>query len=75
MAHALGGIATNDVLPAHPHLTFHAGEYTYEITNDGSQAIYRVSDGNRSISEPIAYIFGNARVAQTYVLRHNGKLY
>ena len=75
MAHALGGIATNDVLRAHPHLTFHAGDYSYEITNDGAQAIYRVSDGNRSISEPIAYIFGNARVAQTYVLRHNGKLY
>jgi len=75
MAHALGGVATNDVLRVHPHLTFRAGNYAYEITYDGANAIYRVSYGNQSISEPIAYVFGNARVAQTYVLRHNGKLY
>jgi hypothetical protein len=75
MAHALRDIASNDVLRAHSRLTFHAGDYSYEITNDGAHAVYRVSDGNRSISEPIAYIFGNAQVAQTYVLLHNGKLY
>jgi hypothetical protein len=75
MAHALGLVANNDVLQTHSHLNFHAGDYSYEISTDGAQATYRVSDGNRSISEPIAYIFGNARVAQTYGLRHNGKLY
>jgi len=75
MAHGLGVVASNDILRSHPQLTFHAGDYSYEISSDSAQATYRVSDGNRSISEPIAYIFGNARVAQTYVLRHNGKLY
>ena len=75
MAHALGAVANNDVLRSHPHLNFHAGDYSYEISSDGAQATYRVSDGSRNISEPIAYIFGNAQVAQTYVLRHNGKLY
>ncbi len=38
-------------------------------------SIYRVTDGKQTISEPVSYSFGNARVAETYVLRHNGKLY
>jgi hypothetical protein len=56
-------------------LTFRAGAYFYEITSDGAQAWYGVSNGKGSIREPIAYVFGNAHVAQTYVLRHDGKLY
>src|SRR5262245_46118845 len=75
MAHALGVVANDDVLRTHPHLNFHAGDYSYEISSDGAQPTFRVSDGKRSISEPIAYIFGNAQVAQTYVLQHDGKLY
>ena len=75
MAHALGNPGDNRVLRSHPQMTFRTGSYTYEISNDEKQSFYRVTDGKETISEPIAYVFGNAHVAQTYILRHNGKLY
>jgi hypothetical protein len=75
MAHAMSTVAENQVLPSHPRTTFQAGSYSYEIVSDGQQSIYRVTDGKETISELIPYVFGNARIAQTYVLRHNGKLY
>jgi hypothetical protein len=56
-------------------MTFRAGTYYYEIVSDGQRTIYRVTDGKETISEPIPYAFGNGNIAQTYVLRHNGKLY
>lgn len=75
MAHALNLAADSRVLQSHPRLTFRSGVYTYEITTEGQQVSYRVTDGKRTISEPVAYVFGNAHVAQTYILRHDGKLY
>jgi hypothetical protein len=55
-------------------MTFHAGAYTFEILTEG-QSIYSVTNGKETVSEPIAYVFGKGRVAQTYILRHNKKLY
>lgn len=75
MANALALPEDNPVLKSHSHLTFQAGRYTYEITTEGQQSVFRVTDGQATVGEPIAYVFGNAHVAQTYVLRHNGKLY
>jgi hypothetical protein len=75
MAHALSNPKDNSVLQSHPRMTFRTGSYTYEITTESQQSSYRVSDGKETISEPIVYVFGNAHVAQTYVLRRNGKLY
>ena len=75
MAHALQAATQSSVFQSHPRMTFQAGVYSYEIVSDGKQSIYRVSNGKETISEPIPYVFGNARVAQTYVLRHDNKLY
>ena len=75
MAHALSTPGDSGVLQAHPKLTFRAGPYIYTITTEGQQSSYSVADGKESITENIAYVFGKAHVAQTYVLRHNGKLY
>ncbi len=75
MAHALNMPGDSTVLQAHPKLTFRAGIYTYTITTEGQQSSYSVTDGKETSTEPIAYVFGKAHVAQTYVLRHNGKLY
>jgi hypothetical protein len=75
MASALKSAEASPVLTLHSQMNFRAGPYSYEITRDGKQSIYRVSDGNQTVSEPIAYVFGNAHVAETYVLRHDGKLY
>ncbi len=75
MARALSTAAESRVLRSHPRMTFRAGTYYYEIVSDGQRTIYRVTDGKETISEPIPYAFGNGNIAQTYVLRHNGKLY
>jgi Cytochrome c554 and c-prime len=75
MRHALSIAADSEVLRTHPRMTFRVGAYSYEIVSDGQQNSYRVTDGKETISEPILYAFGNAHVAQTYVYRHNGKLY
>jgi hypothetical protein len=75
MGHALSMASESDVLRSHPRMTFRVGAYSYEIVGDGRTNSYRVTDGNETISEPILYAFGNAHVAQTYVYRHNGKLY
>src|SRR5438552_13624648 len=75
MAHALNMPGDSTVLQAHPKLTFRDGIYTYTITTEGQQSSYSVTDGKETSTEPIAYVFGKAHVAQTYVLRHNGKLY
>ena len=75
MAHALSTAKESEVLLSHPKLSFRAGTYTFEITSDGQQSVYSVTDGKSTISEPISYVFGKAHVAQTYILRHHGKLY
>lgn len=75
MAHALGLPAENKILQSHPRLKLRVGQYAYEIITDAKQSTFQVTDGKQTISEPIVYVFGNAHVAQTYVLRHNGRLY
>ena len=75
MAHAMSNPRDSVILQSHPKMTFQAGEYRFEILQDGQESIFRVSDGKATISEPIAYAFGKGHVAQTYVLRHKGKLY
>jgi len=75
MVHALSVAAESRVLRSHPRMIFRAGTYSYEILSDRLQSTYRVTDGKEPISEPIPYAFGNANIAQTYVVRHNGKLF
>ncbi|HTG16363.1 MAG TPA: multiheme c-type cytochrome [Blastocatellia bacterium] len=75
MAHALEPIADCQVLTAHPRLTFRNGPYTYQITRQGNRSIYSVTDGEKTISEPILYCLGSGKVGQTYILRHNDLFY
>lgn len=75
MAHALGNAGDSAVLQGHPSLTFQSGSYSFEITSNTNQILYRVSNGKDAILEPLLYAFGNAHIAQTYVYRLNGKLY
>jgi Cytochrome c554 and c-prime len=75
MAKALKIATESEVLRSHPKMTFRSGPYSFEIVSEGGQNLYRVSDGQNTLSEPILYAFGNAHVAQTYVYRRNGKLY
>ena len=74
MARALFLPSQSAVLKAHTRLTYKAGIYSYEIITDGTQSLYRVTDGKEAFSEPILYAFGNARIAQTFIFRHEGRL-
>src|SRR5216683_5369433 len=75
MAQALKVAAESEVLRSHPKMTFRSGQYSFEILREGGGYLYRVSDGRETISEPILYAFGHGHDGQTYVFRHNGKLY
>ncbi len=74
MARALFLPSQSAILKSHPRMTYKSGIYSYEIVTEGTQSIYRVTDGKETLSEPILYAFGNARIAQTYIFRHNGRL-
>ena len=75
MARALESVAECEVLRAHPRLEFKSGKYLYTIERRGDQTIYTVTDGRDAISEPILWAFGKNVMGQTYVLRHNGRMY
>jgi hypothetical protein len=75
MAHALQPAASCEVLTTRQRLTVRNGRYTYRITRQGDRSVYTVTDGTRSISEPVLYAFGQGVIGQTYLLQHDGKLY
>jgi len=70
---AVPSVAKRDSQISSPN-DLQSGIYSYEIVTEGTQPIYRVTDGKETLSEPILYAFGNARIAQTYIFRHNGRL-
>jgi Cytochrome c554 and c-prime len=63
----------NRLLAEHPKLTIRKGDYTYTVETQGSESIYRVSDGTHTVSLPIRWGFGAG--AQTWVLEIDGHLY
>jgi Cytochrome c554 and c-prime len=71
-----GEFPSNDeILKAHPRLEFQLGPYHYLIVLKNDRGIYSVSDGKKSISEPIVWVFGKSVVGQTYILRYHGAYY
>lgn len=75
MGMAMEPIADSKVLGKNPKLTMQVGPYTYEITRNGKESSYVVTDGKETISFPIRYAFGQGRMGQTYVLERDGKFY
>ncbi|PYV92146.1 MAG: hypothetical protein DMG05_05505 [Acidobacteria bacterium] len=63
------------VLRAHRRLTFRTGPFLYTIEWEGDRVVYRVSDGQRTVSEPILAAFGLGDAGQTYLLQHQGSYY
>jgi hypothetical protein len=63
------------ILRAHPQLELQLGKHTYKITRQGDQSFYTVTDGQNTITEPIAWAFGLGAAGQTYVFQHNGRFY
>ena len=75
MAQAMEPVGGSKVLSDNPKLKMTVGPYTYEITRNGKQSSYSVTDGKDTISFPITYAFGQGRMGQTYMLERDGKFY
>jgi len=75
MGRALERVAETPILSSHRRLTFQQGQFHYEILRQGEQSLYTVTDGEKTIAEPILYSFGQGKAGQTYVLSHDGDFY
>jgi hypothetical protein len=75
MTHALSSARDSAFLRANPKLTARIGPYSYEITRAGDESILTVSDGKGTVHAPIAWIFGQGAVGQTFVFRLEGRWY
>ncbi|MEA2175363.1 MAG: hypothetical protein QOD00_2955 [Blastocatellia bacterium] len=75
MARALEPPSDCRILSSHAELTFRSGPFTYKIIRQGSGSLYTVSDGTRTISEPVLFCFGQGKAGQTYLFRHGDSFY
>ena len=76
MAHAVSPI-TSEKLPelARGPLHFTTGPYSYELAQPPTSITYTVSDGTRSLSESIQWVFGTGEIGRTYVYQQKGDFY
>src|SRR5437764_12680546 len=75
MGRALFVFGKGDGLRDNQPLAFRNGPYKYQVSRDGGQMVYVVSNGTNTLSLPISYVFGDADMGQTYVLHHKDKFY
>lgn len=75
MAQALEVAPDCKILSARGRLTFKNGNYNYEISRQGKNLTYSVSDGTNTIATPILYCFGEGNIGQTYLFRLKDVLY
>jgi hypothetical protein len=75
MGMAMESIRDSKILTEHRKMTFRNGPYSYEITRNGDQSFYTVTDGKETISLPILFAFGEGKMGQTYVLQNDGGYY
>lgn len=75
MARAASLPSDSTALREHDRLFQQAGPYSFTISKEGAARTYTVTDGARSISEPLGWAFGLGNKGQTYVLQRNGAFY
>ena len=76
MGHALETAEECRILASHPLLTFKLGSYSYRIERKGSQSLYTVTDGDKTVTMPIRWAMGaSSAIGQTYILEKDGQLY
>ncbi len=75
MAQAAALPADASILHKYSRLTFQSGPYHYLISTQDGKSIYSVTDGKKTISEPILWAFGMPLSGQTYMLWHDGAYY
>src|ERR1043165_10224114 len=74
MAQAMEPVAGSKILGDNPKLKMTVGPYTYELTRNGKQSTYSVTDGKDTISFPLTYALGQGKMGQTSVLERDGEL-
>jgi len=75
MGRALEPVANLQILAAHPHLTFRAGRYVYEITRKDNQSFYTGDRWRKHAFGAGALCFRPGQAGQTYVLQVNDRFY
>ncbi len=75
MTRALETVKECEILRANPKLTAKLGTYSYEITRAGDQTIYKVTDGQDTVSIPLSWAFGLGSAGQTYLFEREGRWY
>lgn len=75
MARAATAPADSDILRLYRSLSFHSGNYTYNIEQKDGSALYSVTDGAHSLSVPIMWEFGLGKVGQAYLYEKDGAFY
>ncbi len=75
MAHTLWRGPESPTLRSNADMAFQAGQYSYQITRQGSEFMYRVGDRQGAISKPILWAFGSGKSAVTFVFQDRGTYY
>jgi Cytochrome c554 and c-prime len=76
MARSLEAVEQSRILVEHPILTANYGKYSYRIERSGNQSLYTVTDGAKTVTMPIRWVFGaSSAIGQTYILEKDGELY
>lgn len=64
-----------EILVSRPVLTFASGPYRYRVERRGGQSQYEVTDGEKTLSAPIAWCVGQGKAGQTWVFARDGVLH
>src|SRR5215469_156919 len=76
MAHAVSAVTSDKLPELRPGpLHFLIGAYRYELTQPPTSLTYSVSDGTRSLSQAIRWVFGTGEIGRTYVYRQDADFY
>jgi Cytochrome c554 and c-prime len=71
-----GALAGDEkILRSHPRLSFHVGRFTCQLIRQANGTLFKVSDGKKTITEPIYWAFGKGVAGQTYVFWRDGAYY
>lgn len=76
MANAAFFTGESPILRDHPKLNLVFSHYQYEIKTDARQAVYSLTDGERTLKYPLLWAFGVGRVGQSYLFKQeDGEFY
>ena len=63
------------ILSMRPSLSFAADRFLYTLIRKGNQILYTVTDGERSLSAPLAWAFGAGKVGQSFLFERDGRVH